>query len=59
MMKKTAWLILGALLSAGAQAGDLYLRGGFNGWGTDNLLVPKGHGLYEARLTLSPGNHPF
>ena len=40
-------------------AGALYVRGGFNGWGIDNLLAAKGHGLYEARMTLSPGYHPF
>ena len=58
-MMKIAWLMVGAMLSAGAGASDLYLRGGFNGWGTDNLLVPKGHSVVEARVTLSPGNHPF
>ncbi len=59
MMKKSAWFILGALLSAGAGASDMYLRGGFNGWGLDHLLVAKGVGVYEARVTLNPGNHSF
>ena len=58
-MIKTLGLIVGVLLSSGATAGDMYVRGGFNGWGTDNLLVPLGHGVYEARVTLSPGNHAF
>jgi hypothetical protein len=52
-------MLLAALLPAGAGAADMYLRGGFNGWGIDNLLVAKGGGIYETRLTLSPGNHPF
>lgn len=61
MMNKPGWMLLGALLSAGtgADAADMYLRGGFNGWGTDHLLVAKGNGVFEARVTLSPGNHPF
>lgn len=59
MMKRTAWLTFGAMMSAGADAADLNARGGFNGWGTDNLLSPKGKGVYQARATLSPGNHPF
>jgi hypothetical protein len=59
MMNKNAYILLAALLPASAGAADMYLRGGFNGWGTDNLLVAKGNGVYEARLTLSPGNHPF
>ena len=49
----------GAMFSVSAGAADMYLRGGFNGWGTDHLLAPKGNGVYEARVTLSPGNHPF
>jgi hypothetical protein len=65
-MMKNAWL--GASMAAlalfacspgSAAAADMYLRGGFNGWGTDHLLVAKGNGVFEARVTLSPGNHPF
>ena len=59
MIKKCAFALFAATLSFGAAAADMYLRGGFNGWGTDNLLVAKGKGIYEARVTLSPGNHPF
>ncbi len=59
MIKKSIAVIAAALLSASAGAADMYLRGGFNGWGTDHLLAPKGNGLFEARVTLSPGNHPF
>jgi hypothetical protein len=63
MIRKNAFIqlaaLLAALLPASAGAADMYLRGGFNGWGTDNLLVAKGNGVYQARLTLSPGNHPF
>ncbi len=59
MMQKTGWFFLGAMLSASAAASDMYLRGGFNGWGTDHLLAAKGNGVYETRVTLNPGNHPF
>ncbi|MFC0253339.1 MGH1-like glycoside hydrolase domain-containing protein [Massilia consociata] len=48
-----------ACLSAAAQERELYIRGGFNGWGTDNLLAPKGKGIYEADILVSPGNHAF
>jgi len=37
----------------------LYVRGGFNGWGTDNRLAYQGKGVYTTDITLSPGNHPF
>ncbi|MFL6656823.1 MAG: MGH1-like glycoside hydrolase domain-containing protein [Massilia sp.] len=61
MMKKTSFLLFAALLcgSAGAVDQSLFIRGGFNGWGTDNALVRTGEGIYEARILLSPGNHPF
>jgi hypothetical protein len=60
-MKKFAWAALATLLANGAFAADtaLYLRGGFNGWGIDNALVHKGKGIYETRVSLTPGNHPF
>lgn len=54
-----------ALLACGialAQPGtprELYIRGAFNGWGTDNALVDKGKGIYEADILVSPGNHAF
>ncbi|TQK07308.1 esterase [Herbaspirillum sp. SJZ107] len=38
---------------------DIYVRGAFNGWGTDDLLAYKGKGLYEADVLVSPGNHAF
>ena len=59
MMRKSACAVLLAMLSASAGASDMYLRGGFNGWGLDHLLAAKGNSVYEARVTLSPGNHPF
>jgi hypothetical protein len=40
-------------------AHDIYVRGAFNGWGTDNLLAYKGKGVYETQILLSPGNHAF
>jgi hypothetical protein len=48
-----------ACLSAAAQDKELYIRGAFNGWGTDNALVHKGKGVYEADILVSPGNHAF
>jgi hypothetical protein len=38
---------------------DLYVRGAFNGWGTDNQLAYKGKGIYETDILVSPGNHAF
>jgi len=60
------WLLAAALLPSaaigagdGPLAKDLYIRGAFNGWGTDNVLSYQGKGLYEARILISPGNHAF
>ena len=71
-MKKTVIAFAAALLApaaptvlAAADAGaaplnyDIYVRGAFNGWGTDNLLAYKGKGVYEADILVSPGNHAF
>ncbi|MES2016245.1 MAG: esterase [Pseudomonadota bacterium] len=60
-MKKATCLILASLLwaSAGAAEPELFIRGGFNGWGTDNALLSTGKGQYQAQILLSPGNHPF
>ena len=48
-----------ACLTASAQDKELYIRGAFNGWGTDNALAHKGKGVYEADILVSPGNHAF
>ena len=65
MTDKSRW-ILAALLACGTAAGaegpvgkDLFIRGAFNGWGTDNAMVYKGKGVYEADILISPGNHAF
>ncbi|MES2316326.1 MAG: esterase [Pseudomonadota bacterium] len=60
-MKNAACFLFSLVLAGGASAADpeLFIRGGFNGWGTDNLLVNKGKGVYETQILLSPGNHPF
>ncbi|HEY0491148.1 MAG TPA: esterase [Telluria sp.] len=65
MTKQSRW-ILAALLACGTAAGaegpagkDLFIRGAFNGWGTDNAMVYKGKGVYEADILISPGNHAF
>lgn len=42
-----------------AAAPELYVRGGFNGWGTDHALKHTSQNVYEAQIMLSPGNHPF
>jgi hypothetical protein len=59
-MKNTSFL-LGALLASAAATGaePLYVRGAFNGWGTDTALAHKGKGIYEADILVSPGNHAF
>lgn len=58
---KTHFLI-GALLVSSAASGapkNLYIRGAFNGWGTDHILVDKGKGVYETQIVIGPGNHGF
>lgn len=56
-----AALLSGAALGAdnGPLPKDLYVRGAFNGWGTDNVLAYKGKGVYETQIVISPGNHAF
>ncbi len=57
---KYVWLGAALLFHcASSNAADMYLRGGFNGWGIDHPLVKVGPQRYQARVTLSPGNHPF
>jgi hypothetical protein len=58
--------LLPKLLFAAASPGttpplryDIYVRGAFNGWGTDNMLAYKGKGVYETDILVSPGNHAF
>jgi hypothetical protein len=38
---------------------DIYVRGAFNGWGTDNRLAYQDKGIYETDILVSPGNHAF
>ena len=38
---------------------DIYVRGAFNGWGTDNVLAYRGKGVYQADILVSPGYHAF
>jgi len=68
-----AGLAVGAAFLAGAAAAsrpaqaaeapplryDIYVRGAFNGWGTDNVLAYQGKGVYQADILVSPGNHAF
>jgi hypothetical protein len=37
----------------------MYIRGAFNGWGTDNPLAWQGNGTYQADIVVSPGYHAF
>ncbi|WP_426113051.1 esterase [Massilia sp. PWRC2] len=37
----------------------LFVRGGFNGWGTSDALIDVGAGRYQARITIYPGYHGF
>ncbi|MCG2583719.1 esterase [Massilia sp. TS11] len=59
---KTLALLLalsGAAHAAGPLAQDMYIRGAFNGWGTDNRLDYKGGAVYEADIVIPPGYHAF
>ncbi|MFT6987494.1 MAG: hypothetical protein ACJAT7_003350 [Psychromonas sp.] len=38
---------------------DLYIRGGFNGWSTDNQLKYIGDNIYQVIMQVAPGNHEF
>jgi hypothetical protein len=63
-MKRAAISLAVLLACAGASAQDgapreLFIRGAFNGWGTDNALVHQGKGVYQADILVSPGNHAF
>ena len=61
-MKRALSVAMAAALLAGsahAAGQELFIRGGFNGWGTDNALVKNAAGVYQTRILLSPGNHPF
>ena len=59
MRRALAAALLLACLPAGAQDKDLYVRGGFNGWGTGHALVHKGGQVFEADILVGPGNHGF
>ena len=62
-MKLSRWLLTTALCAGSACGADappeLYIRGAFNGWGTDNQLAHKGKGVYETQILISPGYHAF
>lgn len=62
-MKLSPWLLSTALCAGSAfgagAAPELFIRGAFNGWGTDHQLSDKGKGLYEAQMLISPGYHAF
>ena len=54
------WWAASAIAAAGGPlAHDIYVRGGFNGWGTDHKLVHVGAGVYQVEVELPPGYHPF
>lgn len=38
---------------------DMFVRGGFNGWGTEHPLRHQGRGIYTADILIGPGNHGF
>jgi hypothetical protein len=66
MRRMKIFPLFAALLSTAAIGADqvppphaLYVRGGFNGWATDNPLADKGNGVLETEFVIGPGNHPF
>ncbi len=59
MRRVLAIATLLACLPAAAQDKNLYVRGAFNGWGTDNALASKGKNVYEADILVGPGYHAF
>ncbi|MCD2515401.1 esterase [Massilia sp. G4R7] len=59
MRRVLALAALLACLPAAAQDKHLYVRGAFNGWGTDNALTRKADQVYEADILVGPGNHAF
>ncbi|MGZ8288223.1 MAG: esterase [Telluria sp.] len=65
MPNKARWIFAAAVAACTAAAAqgplakDMFVRGAFNGWGTDNALAWKGKGVYEADILISPGNHAF
>ncbi len=55
-MKKVCVILLVCLMAAGSVYAQYYVRGEFNGWGTDNMMVDDGDGTYSATVTgLTPG----
>jgi hypothetical protein len=59
LVQAAAVLATPAALAASPLRYDIYVRGAFNGWGTDNVLAYKGEGVYETDIQVSPGNHAF
>lgn len=63
MMNPSHWLLCTTLIAGSAAAAgtppELYIRGAFNGWGTDNQLRYLGQGQYETQFIISPGYHAF
>jgi hypothetical protein len=65
-MIPSRWLLPALLAAGSAVAADpgslreeLYIRGGFNGWGLGNALKHQGKAIYTADILVSPGNHGF
>jgi len=59
MPRVLAAALLLSCLPANAQDKGLYVRGAFNGWGTDHALLKKGDKLWQADILVGPGNHAF
>jgi hypothetical protein len=59
LLQSVAVLATPAALAASPLRYDIYVRGAFNGWGTDNVMAYKGEGVYETDILVSPGNHAF
>lgn len=60
-MKRLAIALFALALGGAVHAGErqMYVRGAFNGWGTDNPLLDKGSNVRQADIQVSPGYHAF
>ncbi|UTA47225.1 DUF3372 domain-containing protein [Simiduia sp. 21SJ11W-1] len=56
--KDTAEPTLGVVADGGYQ-GDLYIKGGMNGWSNDDVMTHLGDGVHQIDLPLTAGGYEF